>query len=171
MTIGYTGLRAEWVISRSRAERWEEEVVLLKAEMSRVLSNLVSKAKWWRTRPRRVSAEHVHDSTLLRGLAAYAEKQAAVFEALSINFSSYWCQVFLDNDLKVPKQWPAHLCVVRNLTRNVVKRRERTNLRKQAKEFAAKNTVVQPSNTDHSSTGQLLQQQIPPNDAPPITTA
>lgn len=41
-------LRAEWAKSQARAERWEEEVVLIPIEMRRVLRNMVHRAQEWR---------------------------------------------------------------------------------------------------------------------------
>ncbi|EIW81617.1 hypothetical protein CONPUDRAFT_73294 [Coniophora puteana RWD-64-598 SS2] len=41
------GLRVEWLKARARAQRWEEEVDLLKEEMRRVRAFLEHRAQWW----------------------------------------------------------------------------------------------------------------------------
>ncbi|KLO04959.1 hypothetical protein SCHPADRAFT_789776, partial [Schizopora paradoxa] len=81
------GLRAEWAMSRSRAERWEEEREFLRAEMCRVLLNFKARARWWRALPGR---RRVESELLCCGMAAYAEKQASIFETLCLNFASHW---------------------------------------------------------------------------------
>ncbi|EIW76562.1 hypothetical protein CONPUDRAFT_76203 [Coniophora puteana RWD-64-598 SS2] len=43
-------LRVEWLKSRARTKRWEEEVDLLKEEMRRVRAFLEYKARWWESR-------------------------------------------------------------------------------------------------------------------------
>ncbi|EMD40257.1 hypothetical protein CERSUDRAFT_28712, partial [Gelatoporia subvermispora B] len=78
--------RVEWARAKARAERWPEETILLEEEMRRIVEFLRWKACWWRgQRDRRVV-----DAVLLRGLNAYAEKQAAVFEGLALTFARRW---------------------------------------------------------------------------------
>jgi len=40
-------LHIEWAKSRARAQRWHEEVLLLKEEMRRVLVYFEYKVSWW----------------------------------------------------------------------------------------------------------------------------
>ncbi|KAI9068488.1 hypothetical protein FKP32DRAFT_1561583, partial [Trametes sanguinea] len=80
-------MRAEWARSRARANRWEEEEKLLLEEMRRVLEYFKWRASWWREQAERrinVSVE------LQRGLSAYAEKQAAVFDGLASRCGARW---------------------------------------------------------------------------------
>ena len=90
-------------MSRARAERWEEELQLVTAEMSRVLNNLQLKAQWWRALPGRRSIQEID---ILKGLDTYAQEQAAISESLAIKFSSFWLQVLFDNQQVIPSKWP-----------------------------------------------------------------
>ncbi len=123
------GLRAEWAMSRSRAERWEEEREFVRAEMTRVLINFKARARWWRALPGR---RWVEDEVVREGMVAYAEKQAHPLESLCLNFASLWLQVFTDNALPTPAPWPADLENVPPPARRIVLRRDRTNIRKRA---------------------------------------
>lgn len=130
-------------MSRSRAERWEEEVEFLKAEMCRVLINFQAKARWWRALPGR---RLVEDDTARRGMEAYAHEQAHQFEQLSLNFASRWREALDDNKIDVPSPWPVDLLHVGDLNRRVKKRRDRTNIRKKAAIVLAEyGTVTPPS--------------------------
>ncbi len=80
-------MRVEWAKSKARAERWMEEEELLLEEMRRVIAWFQWRAGWWREQGCRRSQV---DAALQRGLAAYAEKQAAVFEGLAQVCASYW---------------------------------------------------------------------------------
>ncbi|KAI0744413.1 hypothetical protein C8Q76DRAFT_606972, partial [Earliella scabrosa] len=80
-------LKVEWARSHARAERWSEEVELLNEEMRRVLAYFEWRAGWWRNQ-----AEQRDDvpEVLKRGLAAYAEKSASVFEGLAAGCAARW---------------------------------------------------------------------------------
>lgn len=116
-------------MSRARAERWEEEREFVRAEMCRVLINFRARARWWRALPGR---RLVEEDMLRAGMSAYAEKQAHIYESLSVNFASLWLQVFTDNSLTKPEAWPVELNNVPPPVRRIKLRRERTNLRKRA---------------------------------------
>lgn len=80
-------MRAEWARCRVRANRWDKERKLLLEEMRRVISYFEWKARWWRSQ----AARHPNASPRVqRGLAIYAEKQAAMFDRLAIRTASYW---------------------------------------------------------------------------------
>ncbi|KLO06045.1 hypothetical protein SCHPADRAFT_806026, partial [Schizopora paradoxa] len=81
------GVRLDWAKSLARAERWEEEVILVPIEMRRVLRGLVHRAHWWRT-----TADGAHAATprILAGYHAYSSKQAEVYEKLAQSFASLW---------------------------------------------------------------------------------
>ncbi len=80
-------MRAEWARCKARADRWDEEKKLLLEEMRRVIEYFHWKARWWRDQAgRRGDAS----PRLRRGLALYAHKQSAVFEALARRTASFW---------------------------------------------------------------------------------
>ncbi|KAF8834542.1 hypothetical protein BDN67DRAFT_992646 [Paxillus ammoniavirescens] len=72
-------LHIEWAKSRARAARWSEEVMLLKEEMWWVHEYLEWKARWWEER---------HE--VLTGIAVYADRQAALQQALWDHFTKLW---------------------------------------------------------------------------------
>lgn len=89
-------MRVEWGKTRARAERWSEEVRLLQEEMRRVLEYCTWKAAWWRSRE--VERADV-DSAVVSGLAAYAEKQAVIWERLGQVFAAKWSAVLKKHQL------------------------------------------------------------------------
>ncbi|KAH9855406.1 hypothetical protein C2E23DRAFT_724163 [Lenzites betulinus] len=76
-------LRVEWLKSRARKMRWEEEVRLLPEEMRRVLATLRYQQRVWLTRG---VARDADDSALREGLVAYATRQAAMCHAMHATF-------------------------------------------------------------------------------------
>jgi len=81
-------LRVEWAKSRARAARCQEEVLLLKEEMRRVIAFLGWKAEWWIAR--RTGRTDVTNKELLEGLQAYAEVQADLQKTLKEDFCAIW---------------------------------------------------------------------------------
>lgn len=80
-------MRVEWARFRARVQRWDEEVRLLQEEMRRILAYCEHKAIWWREQgPRRTSAS----PALQQALLVYAEKQAAMFDALRLRCAAMW---------------------------------------------------------------------------------
>ncbi|KAM6501762.1 hypothetical protein JOM56_001739 [Amanita muscaria] len=73
-------MRVEWMKSRARKERWEEETLLIEEEMRRVIHYFEWKAGWWRNRSRLRSDL---DLDILNGVAAYAFKQASFCERMA----------------------------------------------------------------------------------------
>ncbi len=80
-------VKVEWARSKARAERWGEEVLLLKEEMRRVVEYFEWKATWWRAQPARRSDA---PTAVRRGLSAYAEYQASVFERIAEHCARRW---------------------------------------------------------------------------------
>ncbi|KAI0757483.1 hypothetical protein C8Q80DRAFT_1092841, partial [Daedaleopsis nitida] len=82
-------MRAEWARAKARVDRWEENQKLVIDEMRRVIQFSTTRAKWWRDQ-----AAHRSQVTprLRRALAFYAEKQAAVHEALATRAASFWVE-------------------------------------------------------------------------------
>lgn len=97
------GMRVEWAKSLARADRWEEEVKLLIAEMERALKYLEWKARWW------VAQKDLRSVPLetFNGLNAYANSQAAVFNNLAVSFARLWVPVLQSN--KINCSWALHL--------------------------------------------------------------
>ena len=90
-------MRVEWAQCIARADRWEEEVVLLQEEMRRVVHFLEWKSKEWISRADArvdVVTPEVHS-----GLSAYAHKQASVFRNLAIRFCQRWRSTLLSLSL------------------------------------------------------------------------
>ncbi|KAJ7123795.1 hypothetical protein C8R43DRAFT_1135846 [Mycena crocata] len=83
----HESVRVEWARAMARKERWEEEVMLLREEMRRVLRYLTWQAKWWRER---VASRTDTDEAISAGLRAYALKQAAWHERLKSFWRTKW---------------------------------------------------------------------------------
>ena len=81
------GLRCEWVKSKARAERWQEEVLLVTKEMRRVLCFLEWKAEWWTTQGSTVIDV---SADVADGILAYSAKQAHINRALAESFRKRW---------------------------------------------------------------------------------
>ncbi|KAK0494182.1 hypothetical protein EDD18DRAFT_1107671, partial [Armillaria luteobubalina] len=74
-------LRIEWCKSRARAQRWQEECVLLTEEMRRVQTTFQYYAGLWKDRGKNVG---------LPGARAYALKQEALWNELNANAREQW---------------------------------------------------------------------------------
>ena len=73
--------------SKARADRWNEEVQLVKEEMRRVLVFLEWKADWWTKEGGRVLNVR---PDIADGIRAYAAKQAHINRALARSFKMRW---------------------------------------------------------------------------------
>jgi hypothetical protein len=73
LLMGVAALRVEWAKAMARADRWEEDVVLLDEEMRRILVFCYWKAAWWMEQ---VPLREGVSGPLAEGLRAYAEEQA-----------------------------------------------------------------------------------------------
>ncbi|KAI0062049.1 hypothetical protein BV25DRAFT_1870510 [Artomyces pyxidatus] len=100
----HEGLRVDWVKSRARARRWNEEIILLKEEMPRSVAFLQWKSTWWMDRAERRT--HVR-ADILSGLRAYAARQAAVYSSLAASFKKQWTKSLADHQMSV--EWPEPL--------------------------------------------------------------
>lgn len=89
-----------WAQGKARAERWTEEVALLLEEMRRTLAYCEWKSAWWKKRVE-VRSGPVR---LLDGTAAYASKQANMWESLAMSFAKQWAPLIINHDL--PADWP-----------------------------------------------------------------
>lgn len=79
-----TALRIEWCKSRSRAHRWQEECVLLKEEMRRVIQFHTWQAGVWEERARTADAD---------GTRAYAWRQSWTREKLVMMCTTSWASL------------------------------------------------------------------------------
>ncbi|TFK59602.1 hypothetical protein BDN72DRAFT_780498, partial [Pluteus cervinus] len=84
-------LRVEWCKSRARARRWQEDVILLKEEMRRVLMFLETEASLWSLRA--VFRDGTTGEIEQEGLEAYAYQQAHQRLALKSHFEQLWAGV------------------------------------------------------------------------------
>lgn len=96
-------MRVEWAKTHARANRWEEEVLLVREEMRQVIIFLDWKATWWHSQGSRRS--DVRDD-IKAGLAAYAARQAHIMQNLTETFAALWYPVLTAANL--PIEWPAH---------------------------------------------------------------
>ncbi|KAJ7123215.1 hypothetical protein C8R43DRAFT_1135931 [Mycena crocata] len=83
----HESVRVEWVRARARKIRWEEEVLMLREEMKRVLRYLVWQAAWWRVR---AGLRTDLPEATAAGVHAYAMKQAHWHEELGQFFERKW---------------------------------------------------------------------------------
>ncbi|KAJ7035417.1 hypothetical protein C8F04DRAFT_955058, partial [Mycena alexandri] len=85
----HESLRVEWCRAKARKRRWEEEVLILREEMRRVLRYLEWQYAWWLAR---VSVREGEHAELRAGLAAYARRQADMYKGLEQHFREAWSQ-------------------------------------------------------------------------------
>ncbi|KAI9064965.1 hypothetical protein FKP32DRAFT_1568832 [Trametes sanguinea] len=92
-------MRAEWARTKARAERWEEEVVLLVEEMRRVVAYFEWQARWWdeqaNRRANRPSSPRF-SFDLADGVRAFAQKRARHFRGLAFRCARRWTPVLQD---------------------------------------------------------------------------
>lgn len=89
LTNKYPGVRIEWLKARARAQRWEEELRLLREEMRRVLATFTWTASWWDSKV----PYSVRDPAVTEGLRAYAIEHADMYRELRVQFDSQWRDV------------------------------------------------------------------------------
>ena len=80
-------LGVEWAKAKARADRWEEEVVLLDEEMRRVLKFCKWKATWWMER---VTLRKGLPGRSIEGFRAYATEQGEMEERIHAAWSTKW---------------------------------------------------------------------------------
>ncbi|KII84055.1 hypothetical protein PLICRDRAFT_671736 [Plicaturopsis crispa FD-325 SS-3] len=83
-------LRVEWAKAWSRARRWEEEVLLVKEEMRRVLVSLEHRAQGWIGR--REGAGDL-EAAHAEGVRAFADSQVLVLRGIAQKFKDVWSEV------------------------------------------------------------------------------
>lgn len=80
--------RAEWAQSHTRAERWQEEIAIVAAEMQRMFLALCSRWTTWTARAERASL--CADVEHAGGLRVYAYEQADVARTLAHHCAASW---------------------------------------------------------------------------------
>ncbi|KAJ7100996.1 hypothetical protein C8R43DRAFT_1141258 [Mycena crocata] len=83
----HESMRVEWCRAKARKVRWEEEVLLLREEMRRVLRYLEWQRDWWTARQ---GVREDASPELRHGLNAYALRHAHQFDRLAIFFQREW---------------------------------------------------------------------------------
>ncbi|KAF8065143.1 hypothetical protein FPV67DRAFT_1419520 [Lyophyllum atratum] len=87
-------LRIEWCKGKARADRWQEEVLLLLEEMGRVDRFLSYKAAEWTAHAASiVKVAFYDDAATDEGRAAYAHEQAAMYRAMQRRCAHLWRHV------------------------------------------------------------------------------
>lgn len=96
-------MRVEWVKSRARSMRWEEEFLLLQEEMRRVLVWSQWKAAWWEAQALlRTSAP----PDILSGIEAYSHKQGHILLRMAEQSAVEWLPVLREEGCE--PDWPSH---------------------------------------------------------------
>ena len=94
-------MRVEWAQCVARADRWEEEVILLQEEMRRTTQFLEWRSSDWFAK---AGSRTVAITAALRsGLLAYANKQGSIFHHLAVRFSQRWRSALVS--LSLPHAW------------------------------------------------------------------
>ena len=94
-------MRVEWAQCAARADRWEEEAILLQEEMKQVVQFLEWRSSDWLAK---VDSWIGTIAPAVRaGLSAYANKQARVFHNLAVRFSQRWGSALAS--LSLPHVW------------------------------------------------------------------
>lgn len=89
-------VRIEWAKTKARAERWQEELNLLREEMRRAIVDMEWRAHQWTNR---ANARPNVSPDILQGLTAYAHKQADIQTNFAAGFCKKWIPVLKRNDL------------------------------------------------------------------------
>ena len=90
-------MRVEWAQCMARADRWEEEAILLQEEMRRVVQFLEWRSNDWLGKAN-LRGDGITPA-IRAGLSAYANKQASVYHNLAVRFSQRWRSVLISLSL------------------------------------------------------------------------
>ena len=132
-------MRVEWAQCVARADRWEEEVILLQEEMRRVVQFLEWRSKDWFTKVD--SRMDVTTPAVRIGLSAYVKKQGSVFHNIAVRFSQRWRSALVS--LSLPHAWATTFLETHKepLTNSDFKKRKK---RKQTKDPLVQPRAVSP---------------------------
>ena len=87
-TQGALAIRVEFLKTRARANRFNEQLQLVQADKGRTLLSLKKEAEVWQERGARNGA--MGDEALRQGLSAYAARQADLRLGLCSKFEKMW---------------------------------------------------------------------------------
>ena len=111
-----TEFRLEWSKSYARKARWNEEVLLLREEMRRVLEFLKWKSRDWLRKGGIRLVSSLTDCPLqLEGLSAYACRQADVFSSIHNHFLGVWKGLEPPREHLTEPSYPADLSLAMEL--------------------------------------------------------
>ena len=102
-SLCYLGMQVEWAKTHARANRWQEEVLLLAEEMRCVIAYLDWKASWWHAQG--AYRDDVR-ADITDGLGAYANQQADLMHKLAESFAALWYPVLAVHGITI--EWPEH---------------------------------------------------------------
>ncbi|KAM6492909.1 hypothetical protein JOM56_011043 [Amanita muscaria] len=127
-------MRVEWMKSRARKERWEEEVLLVEEEMRRVICYFEWKAGWWLDqRKRRTDMDE--DLDIVDGVAAYASKQASYCQRMAESSAQFWLPFLTSKGIVV--DWASRYSYTTTVCRVTVGQQGRQSARLTGKLVAA----------------------------------
>ena len=148
-------MRVEWAQCMARADRWEEEVVLLQEEMRRVVHFLEWKSKEWISMAG--ARAGVISPELHLGLSAYACKQASVFHNLAIRFCQCWHTTLVS--LSLSHVWAAKFLETQGAPL------VNPDFKKRGSECEEHEPSVSPVTPPHSETPIMNTNAVPPKPA------
>lgn len=91
-------MRAHWAKCQARADRYDEEVTLTIEEMGRTLLYLEWKQQRWISLAfERLESESPPPPDVQRGLNAYAQRQASIYETLVASFAARWRKTLISH--------------------------------------------------------------------------
>jgi hypothetical protein len=89
-------MRVEWMKTRARMMRWQEEYLILQEEMRRVIVWFEWRASWWEQQAtRRVNAK----PDILGGISAYTYKQANLMHCMARCCADHWLPFLASKDI------------------------------------------------------------------------
>ena len=95
-------MRVHWARCQARADRYEEEVMLIVEEMGRTLRYFEWKKSWWLSlQSIREQSPSPPSNEVCLGLRAYSSRQANVYSALISSFSTRWRKLLVPLGLGV----------------------------------------------------------------------
>lgn len=114
----------EWAKSLARAERWEEELKLLKTEMVRSLKYLECMSVSWLSLCKERTGL---PPDIGAGISGYAHKQSYLFHQMARKFAALWIDAFRLCKQKLPRAWPVPYRAVTHSRTQIQRRPHRQN--------------------------------------------
>ena len=93
-------MRVHWARCQARADRYEEEVMLIVEEMGRTVRYFEWRKSWWLSlRSTREESASPPSSAVCQGLHAYSSRQAHVYGTLVTSFVTRWRKLLVPHGL------------------------------------------------------------------------